>query len=121
MTATPTPPPGFVRGNDRLAKALANPDVAERVEAERARMCRSDAALAMIRSAAGLTQAQLAEALGTQQSAVSRLERGGDLLLSSLSNYLRAAGGDAAQLVVTINNERIAVDLDDLLTAKHTT
>lgn len=39
---------------------------------------------------AGLTQAQLGERMGKQQSAIARLERGDDLKLSTLFDYLAA-------------------------------
>jgi len=45
------------------------------------------------RKSAGLTQAAVASAMGTTQSAVSDLESGGrDLLLSTLQRYARAVG-----------------------------
>ena len=117
-TTAPAPPAGFVRGSDRLAKALRDPGTAERVAAIREGMRHADVAhaagIALIRQAAGRTQTQVAEALGTQQSAVSRMERGGDLLLSSLTSYIHAAGADAAELTVTIAGERITLDLDTL-------
>ena len=115
------PPAGFVRGSDRLAKAFSDPGTAERVAEIREGMRRADAShaagIALIRQAAGRTQTQVADALGTQQSAVSRMERGGDLLLSSLTSYIHAAGADAAELTITIAGERITLDLDSL-TAK---
>lgn len=40
-----------------------------------------------------LTQVELAEAIGMPQSAVSRLERQPDLLVSTLRRYVEATGG----------------------------
>jgi transcriptional regulator with XRE-family HTH domain len=46
--------------------------------------------LIRVRCDAGLTQAELGERLGKQQSAIARLERGDDLKLSTLFDYLAA-------------------------------
>lgn len=52
-------------------------------------------AMRELRSKAGLTQAQLAEKLGVQQAAVSRLESAlEDHELESVGNYLHALGAD---------------------------
>jgi transcriptional regulator with XRE-family HTH domain len=48
------------------------------------------ATLAEVRSLAGLTQSQLAERLGMSQADVSKLERRGDVRLSTLQAYARA-------------------------------
>jgi transcriptional regulator with XRE-family HTH domain len=60
--------------------------------------------LSSIRSAAGMTQVQLAAALGTTQGQVSRLERQSDMLLSTLRAYLSALGADAS-LTVTVGGQ----------------
>ena len=51
--------------------------------------------LPAIRRAAGVTQVELAERLGVGQGQVSRTEHQTDLLLSSLTAYLRALGVNA--------------------------
>lgn len=111
-------PRGFVRGSDKIEKALSDPARSARVAEIQAGMDRADAAhaagIAMIREAAGQTQTQIAAVLGKQQSAVSRMERNGDMLLSSLTSYIRAAGGESATLVVVVNGERIELDLHQL-------
>lgn len=43
---------------------------------------------------AGMTQVELAEILEVTQGAVSQLEGRHDILLSKLTNYVRALGGD---------------------------
>src|SRR5665811_2162838 len=97
----------FVRGNDRLDQLLARPDVAEGVAAVEAETREMDRVytmnLAMIRKAGELTQVEVAERLGVGQDVVSRLERRDDMLLSTLANYLLAAGADNARIVVTIH------------------
>ena len=46
-----------------------------------------------LRKAAGLTQAEVSQELGMPQSNVSRLEKGADMLLSTLRQYVEAMGG----------------------------
>lgn len=46
-----------------------------------------------LRKAAGLTQAEVSQELGMPQSNVSRLEKGADMLLSTLRQYVEALGG----------------------------
>jgi DNA-binding XRE family transcriptional regulator len=47
-----------------------------------------------LRAAFQRSQAELAAELGVTQSAVSQLERGGDVKISTLRNYLRGLGAD---------------------------
>src|SRR6266540_5271731 len=81
----------FVRGNERLDRLLARPDIAAsvaEVEAEAREMDRFYAEnLAMIRRAGDLTQVEVAEKLGVGQAVVSRLERRSEMLLSTLADY----------------------------------
>ncbi|HTJ71623.1 MAG TPA: helix-turn-helix domain-containing protein [Actinospica sp.] len=110
--------PEFERATARVDRFLAKPevamDVAEGRDA-RAEMNRAYAMnLAMIRKAADLTQAELAERLGTDQGSVSRLENRQDMLLSTLASYLRATGVDGVSIVVTVHGEEYALDLGSL-------
>lgn len=50
--------------------------------------------LHVLRHARGLTQEELAAILGTTQASVSRLERRGDVHVSSLRRYVAAMGGE---------------------------
>ena len=70
--------------------------------------------LAMIRKAAQLTQVEVAKRLGVGQAAVSRMESRGDMLLSTLYDYLTATGADTASIVVTVHGRRIELDLGSL-------
>ncbi len=45
------------------------------------------------RRAIGMSQVEVAKELGVSQANVSRIERSGDLQLSTLDNYVRALGG----------------------------
>jgi hypothetical protein len=119
MTEDATPQPAtFVRGNDHLDRLLADPRIAADVtkaEAEAEEMDRIHAMnLAMIRKAAQLTQVEVAKRLGVGQAAVSRMENRGDMLLSTLYDYLTATGADAASIVVTVHGHRIELDLGSL-------
>ena len=49
--------------------------------------------LEKLRSARELTQTDMAELLGVNQSAVSKIERRSDMYLSTLRNYVSAMGG----------------------------
>lgn len=63
------------------------------IERRRAQEGEQQQTLAQARRRAGLTQAQVAERMGISQSDVSKLERRGDLRLSTLRAYARALGG----------------------------
>jgi len=105
----------FVRGNERLRKSLEQPGMAEAVaeiEAEAAELDRTQAmSLSMIREAGRLTQTDIARALNVTQGAVSQVEKRGDLLLSTLRNYLLAAGASDPRIVVSVNGHDVVVDL----------
>jgi DNA-binding XRE family transcriptional regulator len=49
--------------------------------------------LDQLRKAQELTQLQLAEILGVNQGEISKLERRGDIRLSTLADYIEALGG----------------------------
>jgi transcriptional regulator with XRE-family HTH domain len=61
--------------------------------------------LAQLRREVGVTQTELAERLGVNQAAVSKLERKHDLLVSSLANYLEALGVHA-RITVSISGRK---------------
>jgi transcriptional regulator with XRE-family HTH domain len=66
--------------------------------------------LAAIRRATGLTQTELAAKLGVGQAQISKIERQGDMLLSTLASYLKALGVDAS-LVVEVGEQTVTYDL----------
>jgi DNA-binding XRE family transcriptional regulator len=117
-TAQPQTEPAFVRGNEHLDRLLSDPQIAADVadaQAEADEMDRIHAMnLAMIRKAAQMTQVEVARKLGVGQGAVSRLENRGDMLLSTLYDYLTATGADAASIVVTVHGHKIELDLGRL-------
>jgi transcriptional regulator with XRE-family HTH domain len=66
--------------------------------------------LAAIRRASGLTQTELAAKLGVGQAQISKIERQGDMLISTLASYLRALGVDA-KIVVEVGERTATYDL----------
>jgi transcriptional regulator with XRE-family HTH domain len=66
--------------------------------------------LSEIRREAGVTQAEMAARLSTTQGSVSQLERRGDVLLSTLSEYLNALGAEA-RITVTMGERTFDHDL----------
>ena len=66
--------------------------------------------LAAMRRAAGLTQTELAVALGVGQAQVSKIERQDDMLISTLASYLAALGVEA-KLVVEMGDQLVTYDL----------
>jgi transcriptional regulator with XRE-family HTH domain len=47
-----------------------------------------------LRQSKGVTQVELAEAMGIEQTAVSKLERRSDMYLSTMYEYVKALGGE---------------------------
>jgi DNA-binding XRE family transcriptional regulator len=65
----------------------------KKIEARTAQLIAEEMTRQELRHARKLTQARLAKALGITQDGVSRLEKRGDLLLSTLRGYVEAMGG----------------------------
>lgn len=86
-----------------------HPESRERVADTVARIS-EQLGLAELRSRRSQTQAQLADTIGTTQSAVSRLERQQDLLVSTLRDYVEATGG-RLRLVADYGDYELDVDL----------
>lgn len=69
-----------------------------------------------LRKMAGLTQAVVSQDLGIPQSNVSRLEKGSDMLLSTLRQYIEAVGGKLKLTVELPNKPAIQLNvLSDLV------
>ena len=64
------------------------------VEARAAELIAEELTLRELRRARALTQARMAKLLKVRQDTVSRLEQRTDMLLSTMQNYVRAAGGE---------------------------
>lgn len=70
------------------------PEQRARVEQEGRELAAVHRALAELRKAHGKTQDDVADAMGINQAAVSKMEsRGPDILLSSLQRYVAGVGG----------------------------
>jgi len=78
-----------------LEETLASFTPADRAEIERKgrRIADHDRALADLREIRRMSQQQLAERLGVEQSAVSKIERRSDLYMSIVRKYVEAVGG----------------------------
>jgi DNA-binding XRE family transcriptional regulator len=111
----------FIRGNERIERLTARPDLAEGIGRTRRAMAEADeryaTGLAAFRKAAELTQAELATKLGVTQAAVSQAEQRHDMLLSTLNNYVEAMGAQATVVVQFKNGEAVEVDLAQFATA----
>jgi transcriptional regulator with XRE-family HTH domain len=64
-----------------------------------------------MRRATGLTQTELAAELGVGQAQISKIERQGDMLISTLASYLTALGVDA-KIVVEVGERTVTYDLN---------
>ena len=68
----------------------------------------ASATLKDLRKRAGLTQEELATALGVGQDTISRLEKRSDMLLSTLRHYIECIGG-RLELIVTLPDQSSVV------------
>lgn len=80
------------------------------VEAEADRLHTQYLTLQELRKAKELTQVQLAETLGIQQATVAKYERQSDLLLSTLTSYVRAMGGNLKLMVEFRGKAPVAIE-----------
>lgn len=74
-------------------KAELSPERLERIEKRKEELL-MELELRELRKALNVTQQQLAERLGVEQSSVSRAERRRDLLVSTLRSIVEAMGGE---------------------------
>jgi len=77
--------------DSRMAKL--KPARRRKIEARAAALVAQEMSLRELRKAHELTQEQVAEILEVGQDGVSRLEKRGDLLVSTLRSYVEAMGG----------------------------
>jgi len=105
----------FVDITEDVDRLLAKPKIRDLLASgreARAEMNRAYAMnLAALRKAEELTQTDLARRMGIEQAAVSKIERREDMLLSTLTSYLTAAGADSVAIVVTVRGREYKFDL----------
>ncbi len=77
--------------NEMIARQA--PTERRKIEARSKELIAEEMTLRALRKAAGKTQIAIAAKLGVKQESVSRIEKRADLLLSTLSQYVRALGG----------------------------
>lgn len=99
----------------RRFNELSEPIKADPVRAERIARQRSDAiaeiveyTLGELRRARKITQDELARLMATTQPNVSRIERGGEMELSTLRTYVEALGG-RLEIAAVFDDERFPV------------
>ena len=69
-------------------------DLREEIEAGARELIAEEYSLRELRAARDRSQQQIAERLGVNQAAVSKLERRTDMYVSSLREYIKAIGGE---------------------------
>jgi DNA-binding XRE family transcriptional regulator len=89
-------PEFYTYTRDEFVEEFVHPDDRAAVEAARQRRVLQVQAeyLAEMRKKAGMTQAEVAEAMGVSQQRVSAIERGSVAELATLADYIRALGGE---------------------------
>ncbi len=70
------------------------PEQRAEIEARAAKLIAEEYNLRDVREALSKSQAQVAEALGVEQAAVSKMERRADVYVSTLRKHIRALGGE---------------------------
>ncbi|HZC52786.1 MAG TPA: helix-turn-helix transcriptional regulator [Mycobacterium sp.] len=117
MTKQNTAFVGTDTASAKLDKLRTRPGITKRAGEIRQQMAEADRhyaeSLAAIRRAADLTQVELATQMGVAQSEISRIEKRHDMLLSTFTSYLTAAGV-APRVVITIDGQDIELDLTAL-------
>lgn len=88
------------------AEAMADPAFRAEVARERALMMAIDVSHA--RKASGMTQQEVAAALGTSQENISRIERQHDMRVSTLLEFIQAQGGEV-EITAVVDGERFSL------------
>ena len=91
--------------DSRMAKL--KPARRRKIEARAAELIAEEMSLRELRKAHELTQEQVAEILEVGQDGVSRLEKRGDLLVSTLRSYVEAMGGQLSLVAEFPNRDPI--------------
>lgn len=86
-----------------------SPEFRRKVERRTKELVAEEMTLRGLRKAMDCTQASVAKSLGINQEGVSRLEQRTDLLLSTLSGYVKAMGGELKLVVELPNNTTVVL------------
>ena len=98
-----------LRGRSKVSQEQrARTDAASKKEVERLDRVTK---IEQLRRARSLSQQQIAEQLGTNQGAVSRLERQTDFYLSTLGRFVHALGG-TLKIVAQFDDAEEPIELD---------
>ncbi|OJW05628.1 MAG: hypothetical protein BGO49_22170 [Planctomycetales bacterium 71-10] len=97
-----------IKADDFLA-SLPEDEQAE-IRGRAAELLAEEATLRQLREAREQSQKDLAEKLGVNQAAVSKLERRSDLYLSTLRGYVEAIGGEL-EIVARFPDRAVRIDL----------
>ncbi len=91
-----------------------------RIAARTAELAETVESLRALRRATGLTQAEIAAALGQSQAAVSKLEAASDMLISTLRRYLAGVGYELELVLKAPDGRELRLEaLTDLLEAEN--
>ena len=96
------------------AEVIADSSRRQRVERERAKVVAEQVrdALGELRRVRQLTQVELSRTMQRPQSTISRIEREGDMLLSTLAAYVEALGGHL-EINAVVDGKRIPLTATD--------
>jgi hypothetical protein len=89
----------------------------ERVIAAGVEQVRQEYTLRGLREFAAMKQAEVGQAMGVSQGAVSQIEGRGDLLVSTLQHYVGALGGSIEMVVTLPDRAPVRLALTDMVAA----
>lgn len=95
---------------EQLLDEMFTPEQRKKIEA-RAHAMATEILLAELREQTGVSQTELAKALGVKQPSLSKIEKQSDMKLSTLSNYTAALGGRLKLVVELPNREPVVIAL----------
>jgi transcriptional regulator with XRE-family HTH domain len=97
--------------NESTRRSDPSFDYARARRVVRPRKGRERVSLRTAREGLGLSQAEVARALGTDQGEVSRIERRGNVRLSTLCKYAEALGARCDVTFVFPNGQHVLIDV----------
>ena len=101
-----------IKTRDYIAKLPVHEQ--EAIKKEARKLMLEELSLSAIREARRHSQIELANKLGVQQPAVSKIERQTDLYLSTLSNYIKAVGGSVKGKTIGVLGLAFKPNTDDM-------